>query len=329
MNRFDAGGKLCKCPRGGSQTGSGRGTGLEGLGKRAREGAGERGRTCAFERSFSKEEYQRGVNASSFVLSRVEREEQKGFAGRGKQKGEDQRREGITCTNDGGRGSGGVGWKEDEGRKSRERDREDAFRHRTDVPDLESAINEMSNPESNVKEGLRRKRTIMRVTVYMQGDGRDAIGGWSQGDLSVTMDRRCSTGVIDDNVCNCCVTCIDRFSRGCKVVMKTTVGDIESELWAKETPRASRNFIQLCMDGYWDDTIFHGIIKGFITQGGDPTALSLVSIPKNYSLENDTNYQVSPRGGGYASRPDMRPSGAACWCYLYQRYPNLTWSELS
>jgi len=28
----------------------------------------------------------------------------------------------------------------------------------------------------------------------MQGDGRDAIGGWSQGDLSVTMDRRCSSG---------------------------------------------------------------------------------------------------------------------------------------
>ncbi|OAD56078.1 Solute carrier family 12 member 6 [Eufriesea mexicana] len=27
--------------------------------------------------------------------------------------------------------------------------------------------------------------------------------------------------------------------------------------------------------------------------------------------------------------PDMRPSGAACWRYLYQRYPNLTWSELN
>ncbi|OAD52972.1 Peptidyl-prolyl cis-trans isomerase CWC27 like protein [Eufriesea mexicana] len=53
--------------------------------------------------------------------------------------------------------------------------------------------------------------------------------------------------------------------------MKTTVGDIESELWAKETQRICRNSIQLCMDGYWDDTIFHRIIKGFITQNGDPT----------------------------------------------------------
>ncbi|OAD58434.1 Peptidyl-prolyl cis-trans isomerase CWC27 like protein [Eufriesea mexicana] len=55
-----------------------------------------------------------------------------------------------------------------------------------------------------------------------------------------------------------------------KVVMKTTVGDIELELWAKETAKAYRNFIQLCMEGYWDDIIFHRIIKGFITQDGDP-----------------------------------------------------------
>lgn len=53
--------------------------------------------------------------------------------------------------------------------------------------------------------------------------------------------------------------------------MKTTVGDIDLELWTKEAPKASRNFIQLCMDGYYNNTIFHRIIKGFIAQGGDPT----------------------------------------------------------
>ncbi|XP_043255443.1 spliceosome-associated protein CWC27 homolog [Colletes gigas] len=56
-----------------------------------------------------------------------------------------------------------------------------------------------------------------------------------------------------------------------KVVMKTTVGDIDLELWTKEAPKACRNFIQLCMEGYYDDTIFHRIIKGFVAQGGDPT----------------------------------------------------------
>ncbi|OAD52861.1 Peptidyl-prolyl isomerase cwc27 [Eufriesea mexicana] len=48
-------------------------------------------------------------------------------------------------------------------------------------------------------------------------------------------------------------------------------GDIKLELWVKGIPKASRNFIQLCVEGYWDDTIFHRIIKGFITQNGDPT----------------------------------------------------------
>lgn len=52
--------------------------------------------------------------------------------------------------------------------------------------------------------------------------------------------------------------------------MKTTVGDIDIELWAKETPKTCRNFIQLCLEGYYDNTIFHRIVKGFIAQGGDP-----------------------------------------------------------
>ncbi|MFH4975085.1 hypothetical protein AB6A40_001794 [Gnathostoma spinigerum] len=56
-----------------------------------------------------------------------------------------------------------------------------------------------------------------------------------------------------------------------KVCLKTTVGDIDIELWTKECPLASRNFIQLCMEGYYNGTIFHRMIKDFIVQGGDPT----------------------------------------------------------
>lgn len=56
-----------------------------------------------------------------------------------------------------------------------------------------------------------------------------------------------------------------------KVLMKTTLGDIDIELWSKETPKACRNFVQLCMEGYYDETIFHRVVKGFIAQGGDPS----------------------------------------------------------
>eukprot|EP01098_Paradermamoeba_levis_P014185 TRINITY_DN6696_c0_g2_i1.p1 TRINITY_DN6696_c0_g2~~TRINITY_DN6696_c0_g2_i1.p1 ORF type:complete len:197 (+),score=64.40 TRINITY_DN6696_c0_g2_i1:58-648(+) len=56
-----------------------------------------------------------------------------------------------------------------------------------------------------------------------------------------------------------------------KVILVTTVGEIEIELWAKEAPLAVRNFVQLCLEGYYDGTIFHRIVKDFIVQGGDPT----------------------------------------------------------
>ncbi|XP_031501538.1 peptidyl-prolyl cis-trans isomerase CYP57 isoform X2 [Nymphaea colorata] len=56
-----------------------------------------------------------------------------------------------------------------------------------------------------------------------------------------------------------------------KVVMNTTMGPIDIELWPKEAPKAVRNFVQLAMEGYYDNTIFHRIIKSFLVQGGDPT----------------------------------------------------------
>jgi peptidyl-prolyl cis-trans isomerase SDCCAG10 len=56
-----------------------------------------------------------------------------------------------------------------------------------------------------------------------------------------------------------------------KVLLQTTAGDILLELFAKQIPLASRNFLQHCLDGYYNDTIFHRVVPGFILQGGDPT----------------------------------------------------------
>lgn len=56
-----------------------------------------------------------------------------------------------------------------------------------------------------------------------------------------------------------------------KVIMSTTSGEIDIEIWAKEAPLAARNFIQLSLEGYYDNTIFHRMIPGFMIQGGDPT----------------------------------------------------------
>jgi peptidyl-prolyl cis-trans isomerase SDCCAG10 len=83
-----------------------------------------------------------------------------------------------------------------------------------------------------------------------------------------------------------------------KVILKTSLGDLEIELWTKEAPKvgagagahasksahasrqdppclscmqACRNFVQMCLDGYYDNTIFHRIIKDYLVQGGDPS----------------------------------------------------------
>jgi len=42
-----------------------------------------------------------------------------------------------------------------------------------------------------------------------------------------------------------------------KVVIKTSGGDLEVELWGKETPKAVRNFLQLAMDKEYDNALFY------------------------------------------------------------------------
>ena len=54
-----------------------------------------------------------------------------------------------------------------------------------------------------------------------------------------------------------------------KAIMKTSHGDFEIELWCKEAPKACRNFIQLALEGYYNNTEFFRIISKLAIQGGD------------------------------------------------------------
>ena len=55
------------------------------------------------------------------------------------------------------------------------------------------------------------------------------------------------------------------------VTLHTTLGDLKLEIYCDEVPRTATNFLALCGSGYYDKTIFHRNIKGFMIQGGDPT----------------------------------------------------------
>ncbi|UJF18762.1 peptidyl-prolyl cis-trans isomerase [Vibrio sp. SS-MA-C1-2] len=52
------------------------------------------------------------------------------------------------------------------------------------------------------------------------------------------------------------------------VTLHTTCGDITLELNAEKAPKTVANFLQYCRDGFYNDTLFHRVIDGFMIQGG-------------------------------------------------------------
>ena len=56
-----------------------------------------------------------------------------------------------------------------------------------------------------------------------------------------------------------------------KVILYTTHGEIDVELFSKECPLACRAFVQLCVSKYYEQNVFHRIVKGFMVQTGDKT----------------------------------------------------------
>jgi peptidyl-prolyl cis-trans isomerase B (cyclophilin B) len=70
----------------------------------------------------------------------------------------------------------------------------------------------------------------------------------------------------------------------------TSCGSFTVTLDQKAAPKTAASLVALAKDGYFDDTIFHRVVPGFVIQGGDPT-------------------QTGGGGPGY-STVDIPPSGA-------------------
>lgn len=64
------------------------------------------------------------------------------------------------------------------------------------------------------------------------------------------------------------------------VIIKTTLGNITVQLYDK-TPLHKANFLKLATEGYYNNTLFHRVIKGFMIQAGDPDSKNA---PANKSL---------------------------------------------
>jgi peptidyl-prolyl cis-trans isomerase B (cyclophilin B) len=56
------------------------------------------------------------------------------------------------------------------------------------------------------------------------------------------------------------------------VELQTSCGSFTIRLDQRTSPHAAASFASLARNGFFDDTIFHRIVPGFVIQGGDPTA---------------------------------------------------------
>ncbi|MGH7228032.1 MAG: peptidylprolyl isomerase [Nitrospiraceae bacterium] len=58
--------------------------------------------------------------------------------------------------------------------------------------------------------------------------------------------------------------------QGPRAIIKTKFGEMEIKFFTDVAPKHVENFIKLSKDGFYNGTIFHRVIPGFMIQGGDP-----------------------------------------------------------
>lgn len=85
-----------------------------------------------------------------------------------------------------------------------------------------------------------------------------------------TSTKNTSTKKITNNLINNNV--MDKFDekKQYMAVVHTSLGDFTISFNKGQTPKTIENFVTLAKKGFYDKTIFHRVIKGFMIQGGDP-----------------------------------------------------------
>jgi cyclophilin family peptidyl-prolyl cis-trans isomerase len=96
-----------------------------------------------------------------------------------------------------------------------------------------------------------------------------------------------------------------------RVQLKTSLGDITIELDEKTAPVTVDNFLQYALEGFYDGTVFHRVIPGFMIQGGGMTP-ELLEKPTRAPIKNEaTNGLRNLRGSIAMARTDVVESATA------------------
>ncbi len=100
-----------------------------------------------------------------------------------------------------------------------------------------------------------------------------------------------------------------------RVRLTTTAGDIILELEQSRAPRSVENFLQYVEDGFYDGTIFHRVIEGFMIQGGGFTT-SYARKPTRSPVPNEANNGLSNKRYSVAMARTTAPHSATAQFFI-------------
>ena len=99
------------------------------------------------------------------------------------------------------------------------------------------------------------------------------------------------------------------------VTLHTSMGDITLELDAEKAPKTVANFLQYARDGFYDGTIFHRVINGFMIQGGGMTA-DMEQKTTRAPVENEANNGLKNKTGTIAMARTNDPHSATAQFFI-------------
>lgn len=99
------------------------------------------------------------------------------------------------------------------------------------------------------------------------------------------------------------------------IIFTTNLGDIEIELNMERAPVTSKNFIRYCKEGFYEDTIFHRVIKDFMIQGGGFTE-KMQEKPTRPAIVNEANRGLKNVIGSIAMARTDSPHSATAQFFI-------------
>ncbi|MFH0287723.1 peptidylprolyl isomerase [Vibrio owensii] len=99
------------------------------------------------------------------------------------------------------------------------------------------------------------------------------------------------------------------------ITLHTNFGDIKIQLNEEKAPETSANFLQYCRDGFYDNTLFHRVIDGFIIQGGGMES-GLREKATRAPIKNEANNGLSNKVGTLAMARTMEPHSASSQFFI-------------